>query len=51
MLQIIYFNNMLPNSQVSEDMYGSQMEQAGQRAAVKSNTFSHHGFRLVVLHF
>lgn len=51
MLQIIYFKNILPNSQVSEDMYVSRMEQAGQTVAVKNNSFSHHSFGLVVFRF
>lgn len=51
MLQVIYFKNILPNSWVSEDMYVSYMEQAGQTVAVKNNSFSHHRFRLVILRF
>lgn len=50
MLQIIYFKDILPNSQVSEDMYVSHMEQAGQTVGVKNNSFSHYGFGLVGLH-
>lgn len=51
MLQIISYINILPNSQVSEDMYVLHMEKAGQTVSVKNNSFSHHRFGLVVLCF